>query len=260
MTDAPVLIDASARIDTSAVIGANVTIGPYSVIGPDVEIGDDCWIGPHAVINGPTRMGHGNKVFQFASIGEAPQDLTYHGEDTRLEIGDGNTFRENCTVNRGTIKGGGVTRIGDHNLLMACTHVAHDCELRNNTILANGASLGGHVLVEDHAMLAGFALVHQFVRVGAHAFCAMGSGLSKDVPPFVMVSGNPAHPHGINKVGLERRGFTSDDLRAIRRAYKAMYKTGLKLGEAVALLRADDNPHVRDMAAFIENSSRSIVR
>lgn len=260
MSDERPVIDPSACIDSRARIGANVSIGPYSVIGPDVEIGDECWIGPHAVINGPTRMGRGNKIFQFASIGEAPQDLTYKGEDTTLEIGDGNTFRENCTVNRGTIKGGGVTRIGNDNLLMACSHVAHDCELMNNVILANGASLGGHVIIEDHAMLAGFALVHQFVRVGAHSFCAMGSGVNKDVPPFLMISGNPAQPHGINKVGLERRGYTSEDLRAIRRAYKTLYKSALKLDEAIKQMRVDDNSHVRDMAAFIENSTRSIVR
>lgn len=255
-------IDARAVVDPSARIGNNVTIGPFSVIGKNVEIGDDTWIAPHVVINGPTRIGRENRIFQFASIGEIPQDKKYHGEESRLEIGDRNTIRENVTINRGTKDGGGVTCIGNDNWLMAYIHIAHDCIIGNHTIFSNAASLAGHVEVDDYAILGGFTLVHQFCRIGIHAFCGMGSAISKDVPPYMLVNGNPAQPHGLNSEGLKRREFSKETQQSLREAYKIIYRSGLTTQEAISQLASIANtcPEVETMLSFIQQSKRGIVR
>lgn len=256
------MIHPSAVIDPAARLGNNVSVGAYSVIGADVEIGDDTWIGPHVVIEGPTRIGRDNKIWQFASIGAAPQDKKFHGERSRLEIGDRNVIREFVTFNRGTEDGGGVTRIGNDNWLMAYVHLAHDCIVGNNVIFANAASLAGHVTVDDWVILGGFTLVHQFCQVGAHAFTSMGSIINRDVPPYVTVAGSFAEPKGINSEGLKRRGFDSDRILSIRRAYKTLYKSGLPLAEArEELARASSEaPDVKLMLDFIDRSQRSLVR
>lgn len=255
-------IDSRAVIDPAARIGDNVSIGPFSVIGKDVEIGDDSWIGPHVVINGPTRIGRENRIFQFASIGEIPQDKKFHGEESQLVIGDRNTIRENVTINRGTADGGGVTRIGNDNWLMAYIHIAHDCIIGNHTIFANAASLAGHVRIDDYAILGGFTLVHQFCTIGAHAFCGMGSAISKDVPPFIMVNGNPAQPHGLNTEGLKRHQFSKETLQALREAYKLIYRSGMTTQEAIAKLDATAKtfPEVARLRDFIAKSQRGILR
>jgi len=255
-------IDTRAVIDPTARIGNNVTIGPFTVIGKGVEIGDGTWIAPHVVINGPTRIGKENRIFQFASIGEIPQDKKYHGEDSALEIGDRNTIRENVTINRGTADGGGVTRIGSDNWLMAYIHIAHDCIIGDHTIFANAASLAGHVEVGDYAILGGFTLVHQFCRIGAHAFCGMGSAISKDVPPYMMVNGNPAEPHGLNSEGLKRHQFSKETQQSLREAYKLIYRSGLTTQEAIAKMGplAKSCAEVEKMQYFIQQSQRGIVR
>jgi UDP-N-acetylglucosamine acyltransferase len=255
-------IHSTAIIDPSAKISEGVTIGPYSVIGADVEIGANTWIGPHVVINGPTRIGCDNKIYQFASIGEAPQDLKYDGEPTRLEIGDRNTIRECVTINRGTVSGGGLTRIGSDNLLMAYIHIAHDCRIGNHVIFSNNASLAGHAHVGDYVILSGFTLVHQFCAIGDYAFTGMGSAIAKDVPPYLMISGNPAAPHGLNKVGLKRRGFSEGQLRNLTRVYKLLYRQGLSLDEAKRQIAemAESHEEVKRFADFLEQSKRSIIR
>ncbi|MBL8296807.1 MAG: acyl-ACP--UDP-N-acetylglucosamine O-acyltransferase [Rhodanobacteraceae bacterium] len=256
------MIHPTAVIDPAAQLGSNVSVGAYSVIGANVEIGDDTWIGPHVVIEGPTRIGRDNRIWQFASIGAAPQDKKFHGEQSVLEIGDRNVIREFVTFNRGTADGGGVTRIGNDNWLMAYVHLAHDCIVGNNVIFANAASLAGHVTVDDWVILGGFTLVHQFCQVGAHAFTSMGSIINRDVPPYVTVAGSFAEPKGINSEGLKRRGFDSERILAIRRAYKTLYKSGLPLAEArEELARASsDAPDVKLMLDFIDRSQRSLVR
>ncbi len=256
------MIHSTAIIDASAVLGEDVSIGPYSIIGPDVQIGDGCQIAAHVVISRNTRLGRNNRIFQFASVGEDPQDKKYAGEETWLEIGDDNVIREYSTINRGTVQDQGITRIGSDNLLMAYTHVAHDCTIGDHTILANAASLGGHVEIHDWAILGGFCMVHQFSRVGAHSFAAMGSAIGKDVPPYVMVSGQPAAPHGINSEGLRRRGFTGDELSAIKQAYRKLYRSGLRLEEALEEIRlqAQELDALEPMVRFLETPSRSIVR
>jgi UDP-N-acetylglucosamine acyltransferase len=255
-------IHPTAIIDPSAEIGAGVSIGAYSVIGPNVVIGASSWIGPHVVLNGPTTIGRDNKIFQFASVGEVPQDLKFGGEDTRLEIGDRNTIREFTTINRGTGVGGGVTRIGNDNLLMAYIHIAHDCIVGNHVILSNNASLAGHVTVADHAILGGFTLVHQFCAIGEHVFAGMGSAIGKDVPPYLIVNGTPAAPHGLNKVGLKRRGFSDEQLRELSRAYRLLYRQGLSLEEAKLQLQklGEENEDVRQFSDFLQQSTRSIIR
>lgn len=256
------LIHPTALIDTSARLGINVSVGPYSIIGPDVEIGDNTVIGPHVTLQGPTRLGRDNRIFQYASVGEEPQDKKYRGEETRLEIGDGNTIREFVTINRGTLQDSGTTRIGNDNWIMAYVHIAHDCMIGNRVVFANGASLAGHVHIEDDIILGGFTLVHQFCRIGAHAFTSMGSCIKQDVPPFVTVSGNPAVPHGINAEGLKRRGFDREQIQAIRRAYRALYKSGLRLEQA--LIEVDrimgEYPALASFAQFVRASTRGIVR
>jgi UDP-N-acetylglucosamine acyltransferase len=256
------VIDARAVVSSEARLAAEVTVGPFAVIGPKVEIGPRTIVGPHAVINGPSVLGADNHVFQFASIGDAPQDKKYQGEPTRLVIGDRNVFREYCTVNRGTTHDQGVTRIGDDNLFMATAHVAHDCVVGSQTVFANGAVLGGHVEIGDWVILGGLSAVHQFARVGAHAFLAGGAMARQDVPPYVMVSGDPATPHAVNAEGLKRRGFTEEQIRAIRDAYRILYRSDLKLSEALERLepQAQTRPELRTFVDFIRSSTRSIVR
>ncbi len=256
------MIHPTAQIDPSARLGANVSVGAFSLIGPNVEIGDGTWIGPHVVIEGPTRIGRDNRIWQFASIGAAPQDKKFHGEDSLLEIGDRNVIREFVTFNRGTADGGGVTRIGNDNWMMAYVHIAHDSIVGNHTIFANAASLAGHVIVDDWVILGGFTLVHQFCQVGAHAFTSMGSIINRDVPPYVTVAGTFAEPKGINAEGLRRRGFDSERIMSIRRAYKTLYKSGLSLADAreQLALAATGAPDLKLMIDFIERSQRSLVR
>jgi UDP-N-acetylglucosamine acyltransferase len=255
-------IHSSAIVDPQARVGAGVSVGAYSIIGAEVEIGDGTWIGPHVVINGPTRIGRDNKIHQFASLGEAPQDKKYNGEPTELVIGDRNIIREYVTMNRGTPTGGGVTRVGNDGLFMAYIHIAHDCQIGDRVIFSNNASLAGHVHVGDQVILSGFTLVHQFCSIGAHAFTGMGSGISKDVPPYLMVAGNPAEPHGINKEGLKRRGFTPESIQTLRQAYKVLYRSGLSLEEATARLKemAQTCAELKPFVEFLDNSKRSIVR
>lgn len=256
------MIHPSACVDPSARIADNVSIGPFCVIGADVEIGAGTQIGPHVVIDGPTRIGSDNRIHAFSALGGEPQDKKYHGERAELVIGDRNTIREFCTFNRGTADDAGVTHIGDDNWLMAYVHIAHDCVVGNNTTFANAASLAGHVIVEDHVILGGFTLVHQFCKIGAHAFTAMGSVINRDVPPYVTVAGSYAEPHGINSEGLRRRGFSSERVMAIKRAYRTVYKSGLSLADARVQLAeaAKDAPDVKLMLEFIERSQRSLVR
>ena len=256
------MIDARAIVSPQAELAPDVSIGPFSIIGPQVRIGARSVIGPHVVVNGPTRMGADNRVFQFASLGDAPQDKKYQGEPTRLEIGDRNVFRESCTINRGTTHGQGVTRIGNDNLFMAYAHVAHDCQIGSNTVFANCASLAGHVEIGDWVILGGLTAVHQFAKIGAHAFLGGGSILSRDVPPYVMVAGNPALPHGVNAEGLKRRGFSEEQVRNVREAYRILYRSDLKLAEALEQLRplAQAHAELRPFVDFIHASTRSLVR
>ncbi|HEY6897233.1 MAG TPA: acyl-ACP--UDP-N-acetylglucosamine O-acyltransferase [Rhodocyclaceae bacterium] len=256
------MIHPTAIVHPGAVLAEGVSVGPYCVIGDQVEIGANTSIGPHVVIEGPTRIGCDNQIFQFCSIGAAPQDKKYKGEPTRLEIGDRNTIREFCTFNRGTAQDVGVTRLGNDNWIMAYVHLAHDCQVGNNTIFANNAQLAGHVHVGDWAILGGFTVVHQFVRIGAHSMTGMGSILFQDLPPYVMASGNTAVPHGLNSEGLKRRGFSADALSALRRAYKTLYKSGLRLEEARSALnqQAEEQAEVKPLAEFIATAGRGIVR
>lgn len=256
------MINKQAMIDPTASIAENVHIGPFTVIGPGVEIEEGTWIGPHAVINGPTRIGKDNKIFQFASIGEAPQYSQYHGEPTLLEIGDRNIFRECSTIHRGTSQGLGKTCIGNDNFFMAYTHVAHDCTVGNHVIFSNNASIAGHVSVGDHVCLGGMVGVHQFCSVGAHSFAAGGAIIYKDVPPFVMVSGYPAEAHGLNTVGLERRGYSTETIMALKRAYKIIFRQSLTLQEAIHSLdeMIIKHPEVKQLTDFLQKTKRGIVR
>jgi UDP-N-acetylglucosamine acyltransferase len=258
-------IHPTALIDASAQLGADVSVGAYSIIGADVEIGDGTWVGPHVVINGPTRIGRDNRIFQFASLGEMPQDKKYAGEPTTLEIGDRNTIREFCTFNRGTVQDAGATRLGNDNWIMAYVHLAHDCQIGDHTIFANNAQLAGHVHVGDWAILGGFTVVHQFVRIGAHCITGMGSILFQDVPPFVTAAGNPVAPHGINSEGLKRRGYSAETLAGLRRAYKTLYRSGLKLEEATAAIAAEaqtqgDLAPLTVLSDFLAAPGRGIIR
>ncbi len=256
------MIHPTAIIDDTARIADDVEIGPYSIIGAQVEIAAGTWIGPHVVINGPTRIGKNNRIFQFASIGEQPQDLKFAGEPTRLEIGDNNTIRENVTISRGTVDGGNVTRIGNDNLLMAYVHIAHDCQVGDHIIFANSASCAGHVEVGDYAILGGFTLVHQFSKIGAHSFTSMGSIINQDVPPYVVVASSYGKAGGINKVGLKRRGFSDEVIRAIVNAYKITIRSKKPREQAMqeAAQLIDQYEEVRVMTDFIQQSERGIVR
>ena len=255
-------IHPTAIVDPKASLDSSVTVGAYSLIGAGVEIGAGSVIGPHAVILGPTRMGRDNRVFQFASIGDIPQDKKFSGEESRLEIGDRNVFRECCTVNRGTVTGALVTRIGHDNLFMAYTHVAHDCIVGSHCIMANYATLAGHVELDDWAILGGYAGVHQFCKIGAHAFLANNAAATRDVPPYVMAAGAPAEPKGINSEGLKRRGFDAESIARVKNAYKVLYRSGLKLNEATEQLQAlvASEPEVKLLVDFLPRVTRSLIR
>jgi UDP-N-acetylglucosamine acyltransferase len=256
------MIHPTAIVHSGAKLAQDVEIGPYAVIGGHVEIGSGTSIGSHTVIAGHTRIGKNNRIFHHSVLGEAPQDKKYAGEPTCLEIGDGNTVREFCTFNIGTVQDVGVTRLGDDNWVMAYVHLAHDSQVGSHTILANMVTLAGHVTIHDHVILGGGTMVHQFCRVGAHAFTAGGSVVLRDVPPFVIASGNSAQPHGINVEGLKRRGFGTEAIKEIRRAYKTLYKSGLALEEAKAALReqAASCKELETFVEFLDSSTRSIIR
>lgn len=255
-------IHPTAVVASDAVIAAGVEIGAYTVIGSGVEIGPNTKVGPHVVINGPTRIGAENRIFQFASVGDAPQDKKYRGEPTRLEIGDRNVIRECVTLNRGTTKDEGVTRIGHDNLFMAYAHVAHDCKVGNQCVLANNATLGGHVRLGDWVIMGGLSAIHQFCKVGAHAFIANNAAVTRDVPPFVMAVGQPATAHSVNAEGLKRRGFSPGQIRNIRGAFRLLYRSGLRLADAQVQLEAlaKEQPEILPIAEFLPQSTRSIVR
>jgi UDP-N-acetylglucosamine acyltransferase len=255
------MIHPSALIDPQAELDSNVTVGPFSVIGAGVRIGAGTVIGSHVVIQGPTTIGRDNRIHPFASVGGEPQDKKFHGEQARLEIGDRNLIRESVTINRGTADGGGITSIGSDNWIMAYVHIAHDCRVGSHTIFANAASLAGHVEIHDHVILGGFSLIHQFCKIGAHAFTSMGSIINRDVPPYVMVAGQFAEPKGINSEGLKRRGFTPERITAIRRGFKLVYKSGLPINEVREQLQASgDAPDLKLLADFIAASERSLLR
>lgn len=259
-------IHPTAIVDPKASLDSSVEVGAYSIIGPDVQIAARTKIGPHVVIEGHTTIGNDNSIFQFSSLGAAPQDKKYAGEPTRLEIGNRNTIREFCTFNLGTVQDAGVTRLGNDNWIMAYVHIAHDCQLGSNIILANNATLAGHVRLDDWVFLGGLTTVHQFCHIGAHAMTAFTAAVSQDVPPFVTAAGNRAAPVGINVEGLKRRGFTSEQITAIRRAYKLIYKSGLSLDEAKAALAreesdtADSAQYLRMMREFLDTATRGIIR
>jgi len=252
----------TAIIHPNARLAEDVEVGAYSIIGEHVEIGSGTVIGPHVVIDGRTRIGTNNRIFQFCSLGEIPQDKKYANEPTRLEIGDNNTIRESCTFNIGTVQDAGVTRVGNNNWIMAYVHVAHDCRVGNNIILANCTQLAGHVTIDDYAILGGFTGVHQYVKVGAHIITGVSTVLLQDIPPYVLASGNPSAPHGINSEGLKRRGFSSDAIMAIKRAYRTIYRSGLSLDEAKATIQLQLHEHkeLQLMVDFLATSTRGIIR
>lgn len=256
------MIHERAIVEDGAQIGENVHIGPFSVVGPKVRIHDGARIGPHVVITGDTTIGRDTKIYQFCSIGEAPQHLGYREEPTGLEIGARNLIREYCTLNRGTEPGGGVTRIGDDNFLMAYVHIAHDCQVGSRTIFANCASLAGHVTVGDYAVLGGFSLIHQFCRVGEHCITAIGSVCFQDVPPYVVAAGNRASPHGVNTKGIRRRDFTDEEIVELKSAYKTLYRCGLTLQDAISSLRQKQwrGRYVTRLIEFVTSSERGIIR
>jgi UDP-N-acetylglucosamine acyltransferase len=255
-------IHPTAQVAPGAELGEGVEVGAYAVIGPDVQVGANTRIGPHAVIQGPTRIGADNVIFQFASVGSAPQDKKYKGEPTRLEVGDRNVIRECVTLNRGTTKDQGVTRIGNDNLFMAYAHVAHDSQVGNQCVLANNATLGGHVQLGDWVIMGGLSAIHQFCKVGAHAFIANNAAVTRDVPPYVMTVGQPAAAHSVNSEGLKRRGFSPEQIRNIRNAFRLLYRSGLKLADATAQLEAlaREQPELKAIVEFLPTSTRSIVR
>ncbi|MEZ5564384.1 MAG: acyl-ACP--UDP-N-acetylglucosamine O-acyltransferase [Gammaproteobacteria bacterium] len=255
-------IHPTAIVDSRAELAADVSVGPYAVIDAGVTIGAGTTIGAHTVIRGTTTIGRQNRIFQFASIGEDPQDKKYGGEPTCLEIGDRNTFREFCTINRGTAQDLGTTRIGNDNWIMAYVHVAHDCVVGNEVIFSNNTTLAGHVHVGDHVICSGFSAVHQFCRLGAHSFLGGFAAVTRDVPPYVIVAGQPTAPHGINSEGLKRRGFTAEQLRNLKEAYRILYREQLQLAEARERLAAlaSTQPEVRLLVDFIDQSERSLIR
>lgn len=256
------MISEHAIIHPSANLAKGVSIGPGTIIGADVEIGEGTWVGPHVVIQGPTVIGKNNKIFQFASVGDEPQDITYQGEPTRLELGDNNVIREFSMISRGTVKGGGLTRLGNNNFLMAYTHVGHDCMVGNHVIMVNYSALSGHVILDDYATIGAYAAVHQFCHVGAYAFIARATYVTKDVLPYVMIAGVDTSACGINTVGLRRRGFSSTAIDCLRRAYKIIYRKGLTVQQAVAELELlqIDCVEVIPMIEALNKSTRGIVR
>jgi UDP-N-acetylglucosamine acyltransferase len=256
------MIHPTAIVHPGARLAADVEVGPYAVIGDEVEIGPGSFVGAHTVIQGPTRIGRDNRIFQFVSLGEIPQDKKYKGEHTALEIGNGNTIREFCTFNRGTAQDAGVTRLGDDNWIMAYVHLAHDCQVGSHTVFANNAQLAGHVHVGDHAILGGFTGVHQYVHIGAHVITAVGTVVLQDIPPFVTAAGNTAKPYGINSEGLRRRGFSAETITQIKRAYKSLYRSGLSLEDARREIAAQlaDCGELKPLVEFLDQSRRAIIR
>jgi UDP-N-acetylglucosamine acyltransferase len=255
-------IHPSAVVHRGAQLADDVEVGPFSIIGEHVEVGAGSWIGSSVVLDGHLRIGQRNRIFPFASVGGPPQDKKYKGEPTRLAIGDRNTIREYCTINRGTVQDAGITKVGDDNWIMAYCHVAHDCVVGSNTVFANQASLAGHVHVGDWAVLGGFAGVHQFVKIGAHVMVGAASIVLQDVPPYVLVAGQPCAPHGINSEGLKRRGFAPAAITQIKRAYKTLYKSGLALAQAREALAAQarEAQEIRPLVEFLETATRGILR
>ena len=256
------MIDPRAIIDPQAILADNVQVGPWSYVGPDVVIGEGTSIASHVVIKGPTKIGSNNKIFQFSSIGEDCQDKKYAGELTYLEVGDSNVFREGCTIHRGTVQDESLTKIGSHNLFMAYAHVAHDCIVGDHVIMANNAAIAGHVQLGSHTILGGFTAVHQFCRIGAHVMCGAGTVVLKDIPDYVMATGNPAQPHGINAEGLKRRGFTPDMIRQIKQAYKIIYRRKLTVDQALQQLSemALDTAEILPLIYSLQASSRGVIR
>jgi len=255
-------IHPTALIDPNAELAPGVTVGAYSIIGPQVQVGAGTTIGPHVVLTGHTRIGRDNRIFAFSSIGEQPQDKKYAGEPTRVEIGDGNTFREYCTINSGTVQDVGVTRVGNHNWVMAYVHIAHDCQVGSHTVFANCTNLAGHVHIDDWAILGGYTGVHQFCKVGAHCMTAVGTVLLQDLPTYVLAGGNTAQAHGINSEGLKRRGFSAEAIAGIKRAYRTLYRSGLTLDEAKAEIatQAGSVPELQPLLDFLGRATRGIVR
>ena len=255
-------IHPTAIISPDATLAEGVEVGPYSIIGPDVHVGKDTVIGPHAVIESQTDIGEGNRISQFAAIGGAPQDLKYRGEATRVVIGNHNTIREYVTINRATTSDIGVTIIGDHNLLMAYTHVAHNCKLGNRIVMANAANLAGHIHVEDFEIIGGLTGIHQFTRIGAHCIIGGASAVTKDVPPFVMASGNFAKLYGLNLIGLKRRGFSDETINALKKSYRIVFRSSMLLAAAIRKVEeeVEDLPEVRQFLEFIRKSERGICR
>jgi len=255
-------IHSTAIVAADAIIAPDVEVGPYAIIGSQVEIGPGCVVGPHALINGPTKLGRENRVFQFASIGEGPQDHSYKGEPTRLEVGDRNIFREYVSVHRGTMKDKGVTRIGSDNFFLAYSHVAHDCIIGDHCVLSTFVGLAGHVELGDWVNLSAYSGVHQFCKVGSHAFLANNTAATYDIPPYVTAEGRPAVPRIVNEIGLKRRGFTPEQVRNIRNAFRVLYRSGLKLAEATEQLKvlAQSQPEVQAFVEFLERSQRGIAR
>jgi UDP-N-acetylglucosamine acyltransferase len=253
----------TAIIDPSAKVHPSCKIGPYCVIGPEVELGEGCHLVSQVAIEGPTKIGADNKLFPFCSIGMAPQDLTYAGESTRLEIGNHNQIREFVTINRGTVKGGGLTRVGSHILIMAYTHIAHDCAIGDHVILANAATLGGHVTVEEWAQVGAVCPVHHFVRIGAHSFIGGGTTVTRDVLPFSKTSAaRDAQAYGLNAIGLERRGFSKERIRKIHHAYKVLLASKLNTSQALEKLKSepDRGEDVETLIKFIEQSERGVIK
>lgn len=255
------MIHPSAIVDASARLADDVEVGPGAIIDAEVRVGSGTSIGPHVVIRGPTSIGRNNRIFASSSLGEEPQDKKFRGETTRLEIGDDNVIREFCTFNRGT-RASGVTRLGNRNWIMAYVHIAHDCQVGSDIVMANGTTLAGHVEVGDWVTFGAFSMVHQFCCVGAHSFSAMGTVILKDVPPYVTVAGNFARVHGLNREGLKRRGYRSDQIRELRRAYRILYRQGKSLEQALAALAilAEESEEVRNLREFLLRSQRGIVR
>ncbi|OTA19738.1 acyl UDP-N-acetylglucosamine O-acyltransferase [Xenorhabdus beddingii] len=265
MIDQTAVVHPSSIVEEGAVIGANVRIGPFCYIGSQVEIGEGTELKSHIVVNGITKIGRDNQIYQFASIGEVNQDLKYQGEPTRVEIGDRNRIRESVSIHRGTVQGGGVTKVGSDNLLMINAHIAHDCIVGDRCIIANNGTLGGHVILGDYVIIGGMTAVHQFCQIGSHVMVGGCSGVAQDIPPYVIAQGNHATPFGLNIEGLKRRGFDKESLHAIRNAYKVLYRSGKTLEEARLEigLQAENNPHVKLFSDFLENSaksSRGIIR
>jgi UDP-N-acetylglucosamine acyltransferase len=261
MSDIPG-IHPSALVSADAELAEDISVGEFAVIGPEVRIGPGCTIGSHTVVKGPTTIGPNNHIYPFASIGEDPQDKKYAGERTSLEIGSGNTIREFATINRGTSQDEGVTRIGDDNWLMAYTHVAHDCRVGNQIIMANGTTLGGHVHIDDYAMCSAFACVHQFCRIGAHSFLGAYAGISQDVPPYILVFGQPPEPRGINSEGLKRRDFSKAQIKNLKEAYRLLYRSGLRAAEALEQLteQLPEQPELGILVEFLGRAERGIIR